>query len=245
MMKKIAQSICLISMMAASLTACKTSPVKPALPLPADIAPSTYVIPASQDLIMENNGLVKDINFRGFSSGSKNARDSLRFQKATENSFIVHRRIDNGMAGSGIRYLVNYEIKQENSGYSVTMKPSQSTAYQEGLIGKFDVPTFGPEELQNTIRKGSVFFKFEIDSQYSVDSVKANFKRLSKKAGRGNFITNRDREVPFEFKAVPYRDGSKVTMEVVIFASETSKNTFDFGVLEKEIKAKLTEIVKA
>ena len=34
-------------------------------------------------------------------------------------------------------------------------------------------------------------------------------------------------------------------MEVVIFASETSKNTFDFGILEKEIKAKLTEIVKA
>lgn len=194
---------------------------------------------------MENNGLVKDINFRDSYSGSANAKESLRFQKATNNSFMVHKRIDNGMAGSGIKYLVNYDIKQENNGYSVTMKPVYSTAYQEGLIGKFDVPTFGPGELQSAIRKGSVFFKFEIDSQYSVDSVKANFKRLSKKAGRGNFITNRDREVPFEFKAVPYRDGSKVTIEVVIFASETSKNTFDFGILEKEIKAKLTEIVKA
>jgi len=244
-MKQIAKSICLISMMAASLTACKTSPVKPATPLPADIAPTTYVIPASKDLIMENNGLVKDINFRGFSSGSSNAKDSLRFQKATENSFIVHRRIDNGMAGSGIKYLVNYDINQESSGYSVTMKPAQSTAYQEGLIGKFDVPLFSPENLQNAIRKGSVFFKFEIDSQYGVDSVKANFKRLSKKAGRGNFITNRDQEVPFEFKAAPYRNGSKVMIEVVIFAAETSKNTFDFGILEREIKTKLTKIVKS
>lgn len=244
-MKQIAKSIGLISMIAASLTACKTSPVKPATPLPADIAPTTYVIPASKDLIMENNGLVKDINFRGFSSGSSNAKDSLRFQKATENSFIVHRRIDNGMAGSGIKYLVNYDINQESSGYSVTMKPAQSTAYQEGLIGKFDVPLFSPENLQNAIRKGSVFFKFEIDSQYGVDSVAANFKRLSKKAGRGNLITNRDQEVPFEFKAAPYRNGSKVMIEVVIFAAETSKNTFDFGILEKEIKAKLTEIVKA
>jgi hypothetical protein len=232
-------------MLAASLSACKTTPVKPATPLPADIAPTTYVIPASNDLIMENNGLIKDINFRGFSSGSSNAKDSLRFQKATENSFIVHRRIDNGMAGSGIKYLVHYDINQESNGYSVTMKPTQSTAYQEGLVGKFDVPAFTPSDLQDAIRNGSVFFKFEIDSKYGVDSVAANFKRLSKKAGRGNFITNRDQKVPFEFRTTPYRDGSKVIIEVVIFAAETSKNTFDFRILEKEIKAKLTKIVKS
>ncbi len=244
-MKQIAKSICLISMLAASLTACKTSPVKPAVPLQADIASTTYVIPASKDLIMENNGLIKDINFRGFSSGSSNAKDSLRFQKATENSFIVHRRIDNGMAGSGIKYLVHYDINQESNGYSVTMKPTQSTAYEEGLIGKFDVPSFNPEDLQDTIRNGSVFFKFEIDSKYEVDSVKANFQRLSKRAARGNYITNRDQKVPFDFKATPFRNGSKVIIEVVIFAAETSQNTFDFGILEKEIKAKLIAIVKA
>ena len=140
------------------------------------------------------------------------------------------------MAGSGIKYLVNYDVNQESNGYSVTMRPTQSTAYQEGLIGKFDVPSFSPNDLQNTIRNGSVFFKFEIDSKYGVDSVAANFKRLSKKARRGNIITNRDQNVPFEFKAVPYRDGSKTVIEVVIFAAETSENTFDFGILEKEIK---------
>lgn len=244
-MKQIAKSICLISMMAASLTACKTSPVKPSTPLPTDIASTTYVVPASKDLIIENNGLVKDINFRGFSSGNSNAKDSLRFKKATENSFIVHRRIDNGVAGSGIKYLVRYDINQEDNGYSVTMKPTQSTAYQEGLIGKFDVPDFTPNNLQDAIRNGSVFFKFEIDSKYGVDSVATKFKRLSKKGSRGNFITNRDKEVPFQFKAEPYRNGSKVIIEVVIFAAETSKNTFDFGILEKEIKAKLIAIVKA
>ena len=244
-MKQIAKSICLISMLAASLTACKTTPVKPATPLPADIAPTTYVIPASKDLITANNGFVKDINFRGFSSGRSTAKSSLRFQNATQNSFIVHKRIDNGSAGSGIKYLINYDVNHTSSGYSVTMKPAQSTAYQEGLIGKFDVPSFNPNDLQNTIRNGSVFFKFEIDSQYGIDSVAANFKRLSKKAGRGNFITNRDKEVPFQFKAEPYRNGSKVMLEVVIFAAETSKNTFDFGILEKEIKEKLTAIVKA
>jgi len=244
-MKQIAKSICLISILAASLTACKTTPVKPATPLPADIAPTIYVIPASKDLIMENNGLVKDINFRGFSSGSSEAKDSLRFQKTSENSFIVHRRIDNGMAGSGIKYLVNYDVNQENNGYSVTMKPAQSTAYQEGLIGKFDVPSFSPSDLQNAIRNGSVFFKFEIDSKYGVDSVKANFKRLSKRTARGNYITNRNQKVPFDFQVTPFRDGSKTVIEVVIFASETSKNTFDFGILEKEIKAKLIAIVQA
>ena len=244
-MRQIVKSICLTSMLAASLTACKTTPVKPAIPLSADIAPTTYVIPASKNLMMENYGLVKDINFSAFSSGSTNAKDSLRFQKATENSFIAHRRIDNGMAGSGIKYLVKYDIKQENNGYSVTMKPVQSTAYQEGLIGKFDVPVFTPSDLQDAIRNGSVFFKFEIDSKYGVDSVKANFKRLSKKANRGSYITNRNQNVPFDFQVTPFRDGSKVIIEVVIFAAETSKNIFDFGILEKEIKAKLIEIVKA
>lgn len=244
-MKQIVKSICLISMVAVSLGGCKTTPVKPSIPLPTDIASTTYVIPASEDLIMENNGLIKDINFRGFSSGSSNAKDSLRFQKATQNSFIVHRRIDNGMAGSGIKYLVHYDINQESNGYSVTMKPTQSTAYEEGLIGKFDVPSFSPTDLQDKIRNGSVFFKFEINSEYGIDSVQANFKRLSKKAARGHYITNRDLKVPFNFKATPFRNGSKVIIEVVIFAAETSKDTFDFGILEKEIKAKLVDIVKA
>jgi hypothetical protein len=244
-MKKIAKSICLISMMAVSLTACKTSPVKPAIPLPADIAPTTYVIPASKNLITENNGLIKDINFRDSSGGRSTAKSSLRFQQATQSSFVVHSRIDNGSAGSGIKYLINYDVNQESSGYSVTMKPTQSTAYQEGLIGKFDVPSFSPKDLQDTIRNGSVFFKFEIDSKYGVDSVIANFKRLSKKAIRGNYITNRDQKVPFDFQATPFRNGSKVMIEVIIFAAETSKNTFDFGILEKEIKAKLTKIAKS
>jgi hypothetical protein len=244
-MKQIAKSICLISMLAASLTACKTTPVKPATPLPADMAPTTYIIPASKDLVMVNNGLIKDINFEGFSSGSENSRNSLRFHENSQNSFIVHRRIDNGMAGSGIKYLVNYSMKQENEGYSVTLKPSQSTAYQEGLIGKFDVPPFTPTELQNAIRTGLVYFEFEIDSEYGVKSVITNFKRLSTPAVGHYYITNRDQKVRFSFNATPYRDGSKVIIKVVIPAAETSKNTFDFGILEKEIKAKLIAIVKA
>lgn len=243
-MKQIVKSICLISIMAAYLTACKTTPVKPATPLPSDIASTTYVIPASDDL-MKHSGFIKNINLKDEFGGRSTAKNSLRFQKQNDQSFVVHRRIDNGSAGSGIKYLVTYDVKQEKNGYSVTMTPSQSTAYQEGLIGKFSVPSFSPDNLQEKIRNGSVFYKFEVDSKYGVESVKANFKRLSKKSGRGNLITNRGQDVPFAFKAEPYRDGAKVMIEVVIFAAETSTNTFDFGILEKEIKAKLIEIVKA
>jgi hypothetical protein len=242
-MKQLVKSICLISMVAGSLTACKTTPVKPATPMPADIATTTYLVPASKNLI--GDGFIQNIDFEGFSHGSKNAKESLRFNKSTASSFIVHRRIDNGMAGSGIKYLVNYDVKQKENSYSLTLKPTQSTAYQEGLIGKFDVPSFTPDELQNTIRNGLVYYKFEVDSKYNEESIRANFKRLSTESSRHYYFMNRDKKVRFTFNTSPYRNGSKVIIKAAIPAAETTENTFDFGVLENEVKAKMIEIVKA
>jgi predicted small lipoprotein YifL len=242
-MKKIAKSILIIAALSTSLTACLTQPAKPPIPLPADMDTTTFIVPASDDF--ENSrGFIKNIYFINKNGGRPTAQYTLRFEDRNESNFIVHSRVDNGSAGSGIKYLVNYDIKQEDDGYAVTMKPALSTEYQDGLI-PFSVPSLSHDQLQENIRNAAVYMNFDVDSKYGVESIKANFKRLTRLTTLGGVITNRNKLVNFSFTATPYRNGSKVVFQVKIYAVETSKNTFDFGILKKEIKEKLTSIVKA
>lgn len=56
-------------------------------------------------------------------------------------SFIVHSRVDNGTAGSGVKYKVGYKITPDaNGGYTVGFNPQSRSEYQQGLIGKFPIP---------------------------------------------------------------------------------------------------------
>jgi len=219
-----------------------------------------YNVPNLEGII-RSNGLIRDLSFPSMSRFIGTGHyERLLYQHKTTSTFIVHRRIDNGTAGSGIQYTVNYTVTDGKSGYSVTLKPQEYKTYQQGLIGKFPIPNYGVSDLLRTLSSSTLYYKFDIDSQYNPESVYANFLRLVKhksfrpgekdpvtgKIFKDRFVlTNRNKEVQFVIEAYPYRNGSKVVVFAAIPGAETSKNVIDFSILIHEIKEKLIGVVKA
>ncbi len=259
-MKRLIKPILLFSLITSSISGCLNSPVKPIIPIKVSSEVTTYIVPSSQNLI-KTNGHLEDIILTGFNHGHSTKQQKLKFEWTSKNWFIAHRRVDNGHAGSGIKYLVKYETKKNKNGYSVALSPIEYTTYQEGFIGKFDIPSFSKDQLQDSLQKGTLKFKFEFDSEFGTSSVNSNFERLStphrnRRSGKIDLftkkvipdfysITNRESEINLSVTVVPYRDGSKVEVVAVIPATETSKNTIDFSIIEKEVQEKIRSIIEA
>ena len=256
-MKSIKYRIILVLVAIAS-TACVTT-LSGVTPTPINVAAITYNVP-NFDGVIKERGLIRDISFSStFRSVPPGARyERLLYENITPSSFVVHRRVDNGIAGSGIKYMVNYTVTESNSGYSIIMQPQYYTTYQQGLIG-FPVPKFGENDLRNELTSGALYYKFEINSPYNPESVYTNFLRLVKNEGlrpsekdlvtgknfKNKFILPlRNKEVRFVVVTYPYRNGSKVIVLAKIPGTETSPNTIDFGVLVREIEQKLMKIVE-
>ncbi|MDY0212853.1 MAG: hypothetical protein RBR06_07585 [Desulfuromonadaceae bacterium] len=262
-MKSMLYRIATFSLSAFALAACvSTGPNKaPEISAtPISIEAITYNVPNSEGVI-RSGGLIKDLSFPSMSRFIGTGHyERLLYQDKTPSTFVVHRRVDNGTAGSGIKYTVGYTVTDSNSGYSVSLKPQEYITYQQGLIGKFPIPNYGVSDLRNTLASSTLYYKFDIDSPYSSESVYANFLRLVKhvsfrpgekdpvtgKIFKDRFVlTSRNNEVRFVIEAYPYRNGSKVIVSAAIPGAETSQNVIDFGVLIREIEQKLLEVVKA
>ncbi len=184
----------------------------------------------------------------------------LRYENLTSNSFVVHLRIDNGVAGSGVKYGVSFNVQKPASGYQVKFQPTTRNAYQEGLIGKFSVPKFNDNDLRGLLSSPQIAYKFEVNSPYNAESITANFMRSAKfvnlprdwiepvtgKIFNRYFISQlRGKDMMYIAQIYPYRNGSKAVITAVITGVETSPGTVDFGVLIKEARQLLQGIAKS
>lgn len=159
----------------------------------------------------------------------------------------LHRRNDNGVAGSGVVAIVRVAREESASEVMFNFELLSTSTYQEGLFLKKAVPAFS---LREALLEGAVTAKFETDSDYGVDAVRANFKRMAMLAATpGGKETWRlstpsgQQYVQLEF--FPYRSGAKVTTVATISARETSPGVIDFGQLLQELQAAVRTIVKA
>ena len=80
--------------------------------------------------------------------------DSTRRQKIFSvdkgnGDLMVHRRVDNGVAGSGKVFHVRYESTAGTGGKELTFRTTDAVPeeYREGLFGRFAVPSFTDEDL--------------------------------------------------------------------------------------------------
>ena len=80
-------------------------------------------------------------------------RQLLRIKDVSDNSFMVERRTDNGVTGSGIIYKVDYSVRNGLKDRILTISPVQYETYQEGLMAPFPVPEFSEKDLINFILK--------------------------------------------------------------------------------------------
>lgn len=158
-----------------------------------------------------------------------------------------HRRNDNGVAGSGVLATVKYSV--EESPTDVTMKFDQAevSSYQEGLILKKAVPAFS---LKEVLLGGSVYARFELDSDYAVDAVRANFKRLAMLSGTPGGketwrLTTPSGQQYVQVEFFPYRNGAKITASAVIVGRETSAGVIDFVKLLDEVQGAVRAVANA
>lgn len=181
-------------------------------------------------------------------------------ESLTPNSFVVHARTDNGVAGSGVRYGVGFTVHESGSGYSVVLKPSTRSTYQTGLIGKFPVPNFVDSDLRNYLTSLQLVYRFEVDSAYNSESVTSNFlrraKSLTDKQGWADPVTGkiysthfvsrlRGKDLLYTVQVYPYRNGSKAVINAIVPGVETSADTVDFGILIQEARTMLEDIAKS
>ena len=181
----------------------------------------------------------------------------LYVENKTGTSFVVHSRIDNCIAGSGVKYQVNYTISRNDQGLTLGLQPVGRSTYQEGLVMPMPIPSFGDRDLLDFLEQPVVAYQFEVNSNFNKDSVFANFTRLSRrvteKDGSLPDVKHKDwfsiqvnnRPVKFSVEVYPYRDGSKAVIYARVPGIETSPNTVDFREIFNLLKTRIEEIVNS
>lgn len=175
-------------------------------------------------------------------TGHRTAQQKLFLSKKSD-SVEVHRRVDNGTAGSGIIYTLKFSEEDQPTQTvlkfsSIAQEPKK---YQEGLFGKFDVPVFSEEEALKTLLSGKIGYQVEIDTQYPVDSIKANFKRLA----NGDIAIGPTR-VSFQYEVVPYRTGSKAIVKALLPAPPAgSDGVVDFKKMIDDFSAAMHKVAES
>lgn len=120
----------------------------------------SYTILKSNDEKYEK-GLIRDLSLPSYSKFIETGKyERLLYEDFTDKSFIVHRRTDNGSAGSGIKYKINYSVEdfEHSLGYRVILKPISYYEYQQGLIGKFPIPNYDINDLRKTLSSAQVYY---------------------------------------------------------------------------------------
>jgi hypothetical protein len=254
---------------------------EPAKMTAVTMPPITYIVPSDNGVIRQP-GVIEDLSFSIDETSfpdyqstnrmiSKSDRSILRdtsvfVRQEGKNLLIVQRKTYNeDGVGSGKFYRVDFSVEKNGSGYKVVLRPTGYETYQENLPSRFAVPNFDEERLIETLLGARIYYRFEIDSEFNSEAVRADFVRrlqrrpfhgvradgLEKDRVNGEKFTEqfvlpyRDKEVLFTLEIFPYRNRSKAVMILEIPAVTTAQNTVDYRMIIDEIKAKLTEIVKS
>ena len=253
-------SLALIALLSACAAPTATTPSKEEPPRATAVsqAPVTYIVPNDADFAVQP-GPVNRLVFVGYQGGEPTKREIVRFNFSSDTGFL-ERRTDNGTAGSGKRYTIKKSATVEDQRVVVNFTAIEYVTYQQGLIGKFAVPSYTDEDASKFLKSAYLYVKFEVDSEYNPESTYANFVRLMKartvRAGerdpvsgkifKQEFGTNlRGRELSITVETFPYRNGSKALVYARIPGVETAPNEIDFAVLIREVRERLSQIVKA
>lgn len=184
---------------------------------------------------------------RSARKGDSTEYQRLSVKELPSGELQLHRRNDNGVAGSGVLATVRFTKEETPSEAVMRFELLGTSTYQEGLFLKKAVPPF---DLKETLLEGVVNTRLELDSEYSVDAVRANFKRMAMLAGSPGgkemwrvATPSGQQYVQLEF--FPYRAGTKVGAFASIVGRETSPGQIDFAQLIRQLEATLKAVVAA
>lgn len=221
--------------------------------------PQTITVIVPNDKAVDASKLTR-INFDNRWAGHKEKQEKITVGNKTNSSFNVERRTDNGTAGSGKIYSVNYMIENVNDSTVIKYQPVTYRTYQQGLVMPFAVPVFTEQDLTEYLISQPVYYNLEINSQYNTESTYSNFIRLVErtkvKQGEKDPVTGKifkdkfalnykGEKIYFSLESFPYRNGSKVIVHLVVPGSFTSENVVDFGIILNDIKTQLEGVANS
>lgn len=200
----------------------------------------TFIIPKNIEPL---NNTINGIDFLRYQDGTEGKIQKLDFN-VTDNQMIVERRTDNGVAGSGIIYDVDLTMKKKLNNIVVTFKPVMQKPYQEGLVLPFPVPQF---DIKQYLVEGVTSHKFELESAYPPETVKANLQRLLGDTQGGLYIVETENErITISAEIYPYKHNqSKIIIRSKIMNTRAINGTINVAEKLERLKKELNKIVNS
>jgi len=195
----------------------------------------TYIVPRNINSKGDLDGLF--LSSSRWGSDTKNEKIISSFGNG---QMQVERRVDNGVAGSGLIYSIKVESDIKGNNKIIALTPYHVKPYQDGLILPFPVPKFN---LEKYLSSASVLHKFEVISEFNETSIKANFERLLSSYGSGYKIKIGDYFAKLNIKIYPYRNGSKVMVESNISDMKESQGVINVDNYIKSLESRVKNVV--
>ncbi len=197
-----------------------------------------YILPKS---VIQDQSSFNGIKLRRYTTGTQSKMESI-FLRYLENGMIVEKKLHNQMAGSGTVYNVETKVKENKDNIRVTFTPTKKETYQQGLVLPYPIPEF---DIQEYLTTASIQNRFEVNSEYPVSSIKANFSRsLGHDPVKGSYITSEEgHQVVLKVDVQPYRTGSKVLILAYLNTNGNREEQIDTTKIFKNIKKRVSDIV--
>ncbi|MEW9798552.1 hypothetical protein [Alteromonas sp. CYL-A6] len=239
-----------------ALTGCKQT--APVVEQPITNAPSVqYKVPADMNFDLSFNSFNRCL--KRSDDGSCFRSDRLTVNKAS-GELVVRREISEPFTGAQTQYKIREKITRSGDINTITYQPMTVLKKDGGLLLPIPAPDLDIADYLSTTQ---FTYKFEVDSQYPSDSVKANFDRLMNKTSDsfrfyGAETTSSTLKLQDSYmydlgdafsvilvESFPYRNGSKVVVNVIIETKQTPNGVIDVEKLLNQVKSKVNETVNA
>lgn len=154
----------------------------------------------------------------------------------------VERRTDNGLAGSGRIYKIRITKTNEKNNRIITLQPESMDTYQDGVILPFPLPEFN---LEAYLKSAVVKYNFELNSQFPVGSIEANFNRVFGQPEDTYTLNLSNSSVLMQIRIDPYRTGSKVIIKAELLDMKPTSNVIDVNKNILELEQRIKSIVES
>lgn len=219
--------------------------------LPATAAHVKVIIPIDPN-IQPNGDFQSPYHLDSRRWGTDTRQEKIIVLDKGNGDMFVNRRVDNGTAGSGrLFHLTATQVTGEKDTaltFATTDEPPYE--YREGLFGRFPLPDFSDEDLATFLASGYIEYKFEINSDFPAESINANFTRLAngrptRNGGNVGEVQVNGVSVKFLYNVMPYRNGSKATIEADLKINKAENGVVDFRPWIDQMKAAVTAVVSS
>jgi hypothetical protein len=169
----------------------------------------------------------------------------------------IDKQVCNEFSEARITLKGDLDMGKSGKNISLKIKPKSQTYSYTNDDYKLK---FTSKEKKGSLSNSSLFWKFEINSDYPSEAVYSNFARLTKKEvfrneGKADPVTGKifkerywvkieNIEIPVTVETFPYRNGSKAIIYANIKPS-IKGNTYDYTSIIEKLQKELREIVES